>query len=75
MKTLFLPFLATTALVGVASAPLSLGIAAMLVLTGGVGAIILQDYSCRPRLQLRGRRVAAKATFHSRMREQNRLAA
>lgn len=75
MKSILLPFLGVTAFAGVMSLPVSLGAAVMLVLTAGMGAIILQDYSCRPRLALRGRRLQAKAVFPSLMREANRLAA
>jgi hypothetical protein len=75
MKSLLLPFLAVTALVGVMTITVSLGAAVMLLLTAGLGAIILQDYSCRPRLALRGRRLRARATFPSLNREAHRLAA
>ena len=75
MKSILLPFLSVTAFAGLMTLTVSLGAAVMLLLTAGLGAIILQDYSCRPRLALRGRRLEAKAVFPSLMREAHRLAA
>jgi hypothetical protein len=77
MKTL-LPFLTITAFAGLMTFPVNLGAGLMLVLTAGLGAITLQDYSCRPRLQLRGRRpVVATITSMpvTAEREAHRLAA
>jgi hypothetical protein len=77
MKTL-LPFLAITAFAGLMTFPVNLGAGLMLVLTAGLGAIILQDYSCRSRLQLRGRRSAVAVVTPMPVaaeRESHRLAA
>ncbi len=71
MKT-FLPFLGVTAFAGLMTVPVSLGAGLMLVLTAGVGAIILQDYACRPVLALRAGRVVAQP---ARVVENYRLAA
>jgi hypothetical protein len=75
MKSSLLPVLSITALVGVMTLTVSLGAAVMLLLAAGLGALLLQDYSARPRLALRGRRLQARAAFPSLMREAHRLAA
>jgi hypothetical protein len=76
MKTFLLPVLGTTALIGLMMLTVSLGAAVMLLLAAGLGAMLLQDYSARPRLQLR-RRIEARAHFPALMHatEAHRLAA
>jgi hypothetical protein len=75
MKSFLLPVLSLTAFAGLMTLTVSLGTAVMLLLAAGLGALMLQDYSRRPRLALRGRRLQARATFPSLMREAHRLAA